>query len=243
MIVRNKVVIALQFWSGDRDRAMHLARLIADIEPAKNPNVDFAFFARFDTEHDEETVAKVSRKFNVWKMKCTREAKGWPDGCNAMALDLLQQANMRSTAEWKSVKAVYLIESDVLPMRRDWIAKLTAEWDECASRGKLLMGAWYPFHSEVGHINGNMFVHPQIVAKIKGLESVRAGRAWDTDFAPKFEPHWHKSNQMQNHYDFKRNIPPEILWSCADGKTPVAVIHGVKDFSAERQVRPILFPS
>lgn len=239
----NKIVVALQFWEGDKEKAMHLARLIADIEPVKNELVDFAFFARFDTTHDEETVARVARKFNVWKMQCTREMKGWPDGCNAMALDLMHQANMRSHREWRQVKAVYLIESDVLPMRRDWLVRLTKEWDIAAAAGKLLMGSWYPFHSPVGHVNGNMFVDPNIMSLIKGLQGCPPGRAWDTEFAPKFEPYWYKSAQMQNHYDFKRNIPADVLFSSADGRTPVCVVHGVKDFSGERLVRPILFPS
>lgn len=242
-VPRTKLVVALQFWEGDKDRAMHLARLIADIEPVKNDLVDFAFFARFDATHDEDTIAKVSRKFNVWKMTCERQGTGWPNGCNAMALDLLQQANRRANAEWKQVKAVYLIESDVLPMRRDWLKLLSQEWDEGAAKGKLLLGSWHPFHSSVGHLNGNMLVDPQIVSKIKGLEACRPGQAWDTEFALKFEPHWTKSRQMANHYNFQRSISPEVLFSSVDGKTPVAVVHGIKDASGERQVRPLLFPT
>lgn len=240
--VPNKIVVALQFWEGDKDKAMSLARLIADIEPAKNEKVEFAFFARFDATHDEETVAYVSRKFNVWKMTCRIPGTGWPDGCNAMAIDLMHQANEWSHDRWKQIKAVYLIESDILPMRRDWLARLTAEWDVTSAQGKLLMGSFYPFHSPVGHINGNMFIDPQIVSRIKGLQACPPGRAWDTEFAVKFSPHWYKSVQMTNHYDFKRNIPGDVLFSTVDGKTPVCVVHGVKDGSGLRQVRHILFP-
>lgn len=236
-----KIVIALQFWEGDRDRAMRLAKLIADIEPGKNNRVEIAFFARFDAKQDDEVIKQVSRKFNVWKMKCRRQAKGWPDGCNAMALDLLQQANQRSKKEWKNVKAVYLMESDVLPLRTDWLAAIEQEWDEWSAKGKLLGGSWYPYHSPVGHINGNMLVAPNIVAKIKGLEACPPGKAWDTEFAPKFEPFWYKSRLMTNLYDFRREIDPEILFSSADGVTPVAVTHGIKDFSGERLARAKLF--
>jgi ribosomal protein S4 len=31
-----KMIVALQFWEGDKEKAMRLARPIADIEPAKN---------------------------------------------------------------------------------------------------------------------------------------------------------------------------------------------------------------
>ena len=60
---------------------------------------------------------------------------------------------------------------------------------------------------------------------------------WDAYFAPKFMPHAMKSRIMQNHYDHRQNIPPEVLWSKVDGVTEPAVVHGVKDFSAERQVK------
>lgn len=239
---RTKIVIALQFWSGDKEKAMHLAHMIADIEPVFNKNVDFAFFARFDEKHDDATIGRTSRKFNVWKMTSRIEGTGWPDGCNAMAIDCMMQANERANAEWKTVKAVYLIESDVLPMRRDWLKSLSDEWDKASALGKYVMGSWCPFHSPVGHINGNMLFDPRLVEKLRGLPPVEKGRAWDTEFAPKFEPIWWKSTQMANHYEFKRNIQPEILFSSVDGKTPVAVVHGVKDLSGERQIRSVLFP-
>ncbi len=234
-----KMVVALQFWEGDKARAMHLARLIADIEPAKNEQVDIAFVARFDAKHDKETIAKVSEKFGVWELTGRRRGIGWPHGCNELALDLLQQSAERSKpgGPWAGYKALYLIESDVLPMCKNWLARLSDEWDVAQENGKFCVGAWCPFHSAVGHLNGNMIVAPDITLRIKGLERVPPRAGWDAYFAPKFSPHWHKSILLQNHYDYRSNIPPEILFSCVDGVTPPAVVHGVKDRSAELQAQ------
>lgn len=238
-----KMLLALQFWEGDKERAMHLARLIADIEPKKNEAVDFAFVARFDTKHDPETIEKVSRKFNVWTLTGTRHATGWPTGCNELALDLFQQAGYRSRPgplkdrPWQNHKAMYLIESDVMPMCKNWLARISDEWDVAQEAGKMVLGSWSPFHSATGHINGNMVVRPDIAVKIKGLETCPPKAGWDAYFAPKFFPHWYKSVLFQNHYDYRANIPAEVLFSCVDGVTPPAVVHGVKDFSAEIQVR------
>ena len=238
-----KIVIVLQFWEGDKAKAMRLARLIADIEPAKNNHVDFAFAARFDTHPDLETVKYVSRKFNVWKMKGNRRGTGWPHGCNELALDMLQQAvTYKRQKFWNNHKAAYLIESDIMPMRRDWLSAISDEWDEAQSKGKLVMGSWCPFHSTVGHINGNLLFDLDLVLKVKGLEGCPARAGWDCYFAHKFYPVWHRSRIMANHYDTRFNIPAEVLFSKVDGLTPVAVVHGVKDDSAERQVRPLLFP-
>lgn len=247
-----KMIVALQFWEGDKARAMHLAKFIADLEPAKNEKVDFAFVARFDTKHDQETIEYVSRKFNVWTLTGTRNTTGWPDGCNDLALDLFQQSAGRTRQKsssnrystdgtWRNHKALYLIESDVMPVCRDWLVRISDEWDVAQEHGKFVMGAFSPYHSPVGHINGNLLVAPDIVFRLKGLEFCPFGAGWDAYFGPKFSPHWWKSVLMQNHYDYRANIPPEILWMPVDGVTPPAVVHGVKDMSAERQVRAKMF--
>lgn len=240
-----RIVLALQFWEGDRDRAMRLAQLIADIEPTKNEHVDFAFVARFDAVPDLDVVQKVSRKFNVWNLRGTRRGTGWPHGCNELALDLLQQSAARSRPgrEWSAVthKAVYLLESDNMPMCKNWLSRISDEWDVAQEAGAMVMGAWSPFHSPVGHINGNMLVRPDLTLKLQGVIGCGAQYGWDCYFADKFYPVWYKSVLMANHYDFKTNIPPEILFSCVDGITPPAVVHGVKDHTAELQVRKILF--
>lgn len=238
-----KIILALQFWEGDKERAMHLARLIADIEPVKNTAVDFAFVARFDTAPDPETVQQVSRKFDVWTITGTRQGTGWPHGCNELALDLFQQAGFKSRPRgpWNNHKAIYLLESDNMPMCKNWLQRISDEWDVAQEHGAMVLGAWSPFHSSVGHINGNMLVAPDIAVKIKGLERVPERAGWDAYFAPKFFPVWHKSILICNHYDYRTNIPEEVLFSCVDGVTPPACVHGVKDFSAEMQVRPRLF--
>jgi hypothetical protein len=234
-----KMIVALQFWDGDKEKAMYLARLIADLEPVKNEKVDFAFVARFDTKPDPASVEYVSKKFNVWQLTGTRRGTGWPHGCNELALDLFQQAGYRSRkgGEWEHHKALYLIESDVLPMCKDWLSRISDEWDLAQENGKFILGSWSPYHSPVGHCNGNLLVAPDIAVRIKGLDRCPPRAGWDAFFGPKFAPHWWKSVTMQNHYDYRSNIPPEILFSCVDGVTPPAVVHGIKDKSAERQAR------
>lgn len=239
-----KLIVCLQFWEGDSAQAMRLARLIADIEPVKNDKVDFAFAARFDTAPDPQTVAHVSRKFNVWTLTGTRREVGWPEGCNALACDMFQQAiRFKRAGKWNNHKGVYLLEGDNMPMHRNWLQALSDEWDEAQSKGKLVMGSWSPFHTPVGHINGNLIFDLELAIKVRGLEGVPQGRSWDCEFVPKFAPVWHKSRQMQSHYEHHYHIPREVLFSSVDGVTPVAVVHGVKDLSAEKLVRPHLFPA
>lgn len=234
-----KIVLALQFWEGDRARAMHLARFIADLCPEPNPAIEFAFVARFDCAHDPETVQYVRKKFRTHELTGRRTSTGWPAGCNDLALDLLQQsARLVHTGIWKNVSALYLIESDVMPLCRDWIEKLSVEWEQARAEGKLLLGAWCPFHGgSFGHINGNAIFHPEVTKKIFGIDRANPKKGWDADLAELFAPHWKKSRQMSNNYDYRSAIPEEVLFACVDGVTSPVVAHGTKDFSAELLVR------
>jgi hypothetical protein len=217
---------------------MHLARFIADLEEKPNERWDITFVSRFDCAHDPKTVAYVGQKFGkVHLLTGRRQATGWPAGCNELALDLFSQSNDKTLRGQWDYKALYLIEADVMPLRRDWLEKLEEEWDMAAKNGKFVLGAWCPFHSPFGHINGNMLVAPDLRSRVTGIDHCPPKSGWDAYLAPKFAPHWQKSRIMQNHYDYRADIPPEILWSSVDGKTEPVVVHGVKDMSAENQVK------
>ena len=57
------LMLNFQFWEGDKDQAMELARLIADIEPSFREDVEVMFTARFDCRHDNKAIDYVSKKF------------------------------------------------------------------------------------------------------------------------------------------------------------------------------------
>ena len=235
-----KINLCLQFWEGDRARAMHLARFIADLEPEKNPRVAFTFVARYDTQHDQKTVEYVSKKFDTYQLTSRKPMTGWPAGCNTLALELFaQSAERRARGEWQDMKALWLIESDVMPLCRDWLSRISDEWDAAEKKGKFILGAWCPWHGNgaLGHINGNMLVSPDLYTLVPGLVNCPPKAGWDAYFSGKFEPHWEKSKSFANHYDYRSNIPADILWSKVDGVTEPVAVHGVKDFSAEQQVR------
>src|SRR6188768_1505525 len=76
------LILNVQFWDGDKEQAMALVRLLADLEPKKRDDVIMLFTARFDCEFDESAIAYASTKFDTYRFKCTRNATGWPNGPN-----------------------------------------------------------------------------------------------------------------------------------------------------------------
>jgi hypothetical protein len=124
------IVLCMQYWEGDKQRALSVARLIADLQAEKDDRFQFMFLRRFDaTPVDDETIGYVGRKFDILTHTCRRKEVGWPAGCNGMASDALMLAQEKwNTGEWKRVTGVWLLESDILPLYRNWLYRIEREW-------------------------------------------------------------------------------------------------------------------
>jgi hypothetical protein len=228
------LVLCLQYFKDDMAQAMRLARLIADIQPAWSSKYEFMFVPRFDCALDRSTVRYVSRKFNVWTHVSTRREMGWPAGCNGVAHDVFMDSLQRlKDGRWAHVDGVWFLEGDSLPLSRDWLDKISAEWKEARDAGKVVMGAWQSEHSPEGHLNGNMLFVPDLASRVRGLEGCPPHMPWDTFHAAKFAKRWHKSSQMVNFYKRIR-VKEEELWG--EGKN-WAFVHGVKDDSGYELVK------
>ncbi len=235
------IVLCMQYWEGDKQRALSVARLIADLQAEKDDRFQFMFLRRFDaTPVDDETIGYVGRKFDILTHTCRRKEVGWPAGCNGMASDALMLAQEKwNTGEWKRVTGVWLLESDILPLYRNWLYRIEREWKTALEDGKLVMGAWSPHHSPVGHINGNMLFHPSLCDRVKGLEGSAPHIGWDVYHAQRLHRHAWKSNQMLNLYRGTNVTEADIY---APG-TRYAFVHGIKDDSGLQIIRRRLFPN
>jgi len=235
------IVLCMQYWEGDKQRALSVARMIADLQAEKDDRFQFMFLRRFDaTPVDDETIGYVGRKFDILTHTCRRKEVGWPAGCNGMASDALMLAQEKwNTGEWKRVTGVWLLESDILPLYRNWLYRIEREWKMALEDGKLVMGAWSPHHSPVGHINGNMLFHPSLCDRVKGLEGSAPHIGWDVYHAQRLHRHAWKSNQMLNLY---RGINVTEADIYAPG-TRYAFVHGIKDDSGLHIIRRRFFPN
>lgn len=232
-----RLVLALQFWSGDREAAMRNARRIADNEPRFRHDVEFLFVARFDCPHDAATVAHVSKKFKTSTWTASRTGTGWPAGCNDLWADLFCSHSMRQlySGAWADVKAVFTMEADCIPVAPDWIDQISAEWDRAAGLGKFIVGCFMPppVNGPVGHINGNALFPPDMFVRVPQILGCNATQGWDFVHALAFEPHWFKTPLITNYYGAKNVAEADIRRVAPDGRVP-AIVHGAKDLSVER---------
>jgi len=168
---------------------MALADYLADLEPVKCQMADFMFAARFDCRPDEATVQRVARKFNVRTHISRRRGIGWPDGCNDLWFSVMEWVNSMSAAKKiPQYKAIFTCEADGAPIQRDWIARLSSEWDRVnAPKPVCIAGALV---DPGPHINGNALIsgHPNFLRWIaRRTGSVRPGGGWDFVLAQDFQ--------------------------------------------------------
>lgn len=227
------LVLALQYWNGDREQALTLAKRLADIEDKPRTDVAIEIVLRFDaTEPLPSTLAYIAQKFKVSVYRCKRRGEGHPAGCNDMVHDYVGRCWERWLRDPKyrdAVDGVYLYEGDNVPLRKDWLDALVAEWKTAREQGKYLLGCWHPDGSPVGHINGNLIFRPDIFGLVSGLEGCPSQVAWDLFHAEKFAPHWYKSSLMVNLYR-ATEVPKSWIFD-KKGKAKFANCHGVKDQS------------
>lgn len=241
----DKILITLPFWKEDRAQAMELARLIADLEPVKSQRADFAFVARFDCQHDADTVGYVSKKFNTFRVTSNRKETGWPNGCNGTFFGTMDWALRGiSSAKVPAYKAIFVCAADTAPLARDAVEYLHQQWDLLNSKKEIVAaGAMVPSNSQDpngAHLNGDCILlsgHPDflfwLVKRIGGV--MRRGGGWDWIIAPELQLKGYANIPgIRSHY--RRPSFQENEWDShiAEG---IKFLHGIKDDSLLRIAR------
>ncbi len=222
-----KFLILLQFWDGDKAKAMRLAKFIADLEPCFRTDVDFVFVARFDCEHDHDTIRYVNEKFRVDWITTHTCWTGWPGGPNAMALDTLEWL----AANRKDALGALLIEPDCVPLNANWLNILIEDWRVGLEHDRWIMGAWRNSGGAHGHINGNCVVRTDLAKLIPLRDIVGPDLAWDCAIADWVRMNWFVTDRIKNCFDSVNATAKDLFWT-EIGMKPHVLVHGFKDSSA-----------
>lgn len=174
------LVLALQYWEGDEVQAMRLARLLADIEPARRDDVTLALCRRYDIPQSAlwwQTFLHCGRKFGVVDLVSRREGTGHPHGCNELAAGILDQLADAWAAGNVPRHSVFLMEADGVPLRADWIERLGAEHEVTLAAGKRVTGCMTAL--PLAHVNGSLIAHLSLWHDRPSLRRTPSGQAWD----------------------------------------------------------------
>lgn len=240
-----KLLIAIPYYNGDRDKALSLAGLITAIEPAFRDDVEICFVPRLDAIPPTPLEMKpLMRKFSSVHWYLTQSPDvGHPKGSNGQARDFFNEAQRRYFhGEWRHIEAILYLEPDSVPIARDWINQLMREW----AFGKKYAQAYVVgcFRSEgvdVPHINGVALYAPDVAHRFD-FSVTKGTLGWDSAMAEQFSQAWMKTSLISNLWK-ETNVPDERFQSnpfTPKGTPPPVLIHGVKDGSALNYAKKIL---
>lgn len=234
----NKILLVIPFWSGDKQQAMELAKLLADLEPHHSNRADVLFVSRFDCVHDFAAEKRVSRKFNTFSYTSKRRGTGWPMGCNALFFGAMEWAYHKINAgQVPHYKGILILAGDGGPLRADW---LTPFYEEANSEGKKYVAGTLIEHPDHPHINGDCILLSTDIHFLKyfavTVGDISTSVGWDWALASEFQSWgWKNLPYVRSHWN-KREDFSDADWDRAS-QDGITWFHGQKGFSLIAQAR------
>lgn len=243
-----KLLLALQFYSGDMDIALDVAQLVADIEKSNRAlripaaDVEFLFSVRFDTNIDTPKFKSTKQLIeSLWKTHVLvgrRKDTGWPDGCNSVWHETMMWSREMVKGGKGKWDAVLTFESDACPLTGDWIQSLAAEWQNAKIQNPDLISVGHLL-VDPPHINGNALFDAMLLQKHPRLSMTPYQRPWDC-----FHGQLIVGNSVHTPLIVSRHgqktIDKKLLFTpFIEGGQPV-FHHGVKNDDARKIVRKLL---
>lgn len=212
----------------DQESALYLARLIADNEPHKRFDVEFAISYRPDSSPVivEEIAHILHQKFQtVHVHKSLRSGTGWPHGCNDLWFDTMSWAAELVSTKRTKCTGILTFESDNLPLKRDWINILINEWKE-NHRDMLAVGNIWPI--PIPHVNGNGMFSMRLQDKLGArMHGCAAHKPWDLHMAKWLLPKAKDTNELSQVYNGTIKDLYELAQVKKNDYRP-ALLHGLK---------------
>jgi hypothetical protein len=239
------ISLCLQCCPLDLGPTFELVKLICDLEKHKREQTEFWLIYRKDVplwvSKEFEKLARAKFGRGAACMARNHDT-GWPGGSNMLAMSAMMEMALLYRQGACRNPAYLLFEPDCVPLAFDWIDQLASEWEITVAEGKEAFGHWNMPGGllENLHMNGNAVfrsdffdLHPQWTVG-------SANQGWDFFYRDKYISVSRDSYAIHQLYSIPSISQEDLAAQLKHGKCP-ALLHGVKDDSARRAVRDILF--
>ena len=183
-----RAIIVIPYYSADREAAFRLARFITELEPRYREDVEMMLVPRGDAipPSPVELLALARRLPASW-WQTSGMLVGHPAGSNEMAREIFAESyRRRRNGEWADVVGLIFVEPDCVPVDRDWINKLMAEYMFGRQHANaLVVGCFRDVGVDVPHINGNAVYDPDVAHRCD-FAVTNGGLGWDSAMAEQF---------------------------------------------------------
>lgn len=224
------IALCLQTYPGDLDVAMDLAKLICEIEPGVRDS-EFVLIYRKDCDircHKHfETLAGM-RFARPFARIARNHDTGWPGGSNMLAQAAFMEMNILSQQGLVTSDGFLLFEPDCIPLSRDWINQLSAEWDKTKALGKEAFGHWHQQGDATTlHMNGNAVFSCRFFDRHSQHMIGPATMGWDYFYREHYIEVSRDSDLIYQHYNRYEMTQGEWATIGKNGVRP-ALFHGIK---------------
>lgn len=231
------MIIVLQYWEGDEEKTLRLARILADIEPKKRTDALLVLSRRKDCKFSEEarkTSFYCQNKFDTIVMNSDRDEVGHPDGCFGLwsgTVEKLYRLWQNVAFKHEHAECVATLESDGAPIRKDWVSRMMHAHKRTLACGLRVTGAVMDLPQP--HVNGNLMLSLSVWGDYPSLNDCPSGVAWDLCHAGVLLREARGCQVIRNEYGTTN-------WT-AGSLNPIgresAWLHGVKDDSVFEYIR------
>jgi len=239
------ISLCLQCCPLDLGAAFELVQLICELEKEKRPETEFWLIYRKDVPlwvpREFEKLAK--HKFGRAQAFMARNYDvGWPSGSNMLAMSSMMEMSILCRQGTCRNPAFLLFEPDCVPLAFDWIDQLSAEWDLTKAEGREAFGHWNMPGSipDNLHMNGNACFKADFFDLHPQWHVGSGNQGWDFFYRQNYISISRDSYAIQQYYNAP-TISQESLESVEKHGRRPALLHGIKDGSARRGVRTMLF--
>ena len=230
------MILALQYYNGDREAAFRLARLLADLEPRPRFDVILALCCQPDTTIDDETVCVIeecSRKFAVEHVVSQYGCTGWADGSGQLWRGTVTHFLNSQIYSRYPYNVIFTFDgSDGVPLHVNWIDLTVHEHYRTRAAGKRVTGLLNLDVPEYPHVHGNMIFdldfareHPTLFDTPLGASAEEWWRIWDVYHAHVFLSEVRPSSVVCNHWN-RQGVTEAIMDAAARESI---WLHGYKD--------------
>jgi hypothetical protein len=220
------IALCLQTYPGDTPQAMDLAKLFCELEPTVR-DTEFVLVYRKDCDirlpKFFEELAKM-RFTRAYARMARNHDVGWPGGSNMLAASAFMEMSLLRQQGLIKSDGFLLCEPDVIPLTRDWIDRLSAEWELTKAAGKEAFGHWGP--PEV-HMNGNAVFSITFYDRHPNLMIGSAAQGWDYFYREHYIALSRDSDLILSHWNRHGLTQAEWTELSKNGVVP-ALFHGVK---------------
>lgn len=226
----------------DMGAAFELTQLIVRIE--KHPRPDCRFFLVYRQDCPvwigKEFQKLAGQRFKAMACMARNHDTGWPGGSNMLAASAFIEMEIVRRMDENANEAFLLFEPDCIPLSRDWIDQLSAEWERAKAEGKQAVGHW---HMQGGpdtlHMNGNAIFRTDFFERHPTTIVGCGTQGWDYWFRDRIIPISCDTYAIFQLYNRQSITLEELSSITKHGKRP-ALLHGIKDSSGRKAAEALI---